>query len=169
MRLHIVRVAAFAICVVALGVCGCEIDNGTGDATTPEPPPIDACALLTPEDAQAVLGIGAGRMTSFAEDELGKDPGYCAYSTGAGVPPDVLSLQVRRYPSAERAAGALRAVESVLDAEPVPGLGDGAYFGQGQLHVKKGNLQLTITIHAPHVANPYAAAQELARKALARL
>ncbi len=159
--------ALAAALIAAAGALGC--DDGSGDRAAPQPPPIDACALLTPDDARAVLGVGAGRMTSFAEDELGKDPGSCAYSTGAGSPPDMLSLQVRRYPSEDRAAGALRAVESVLDARPVPGLGDGAYFGQGQLHVRKGAVQLTITVHAPQVANPYAAAQQLARKALARL
>ncbi len=157
-------------CAVLALVFAC--DDGTGDATSPKPPAtpaIDACALLTLDDAAAVLGRGTGRMTSIAEDELGRDPSSCSYSAGATTPPDVLSLQVRRHRSPERAERALRSVQSLLDAEPVEGLGDGAIFGNGQLHVRKGALQITITVHAPQVGNPYAAARQLAGKALARL
>jgi hypothetical protein len=155
-----------ALVLLALAL-GC--DDGTGDATTPATPAIDACVLLTLDDAAAVLGRGTGRMSSFAEDELGRDPSSCAYSSGATTPPDVLSLQVRRHRSPERAERALRSVASFLRAEPVPGLGDGACFGNGQLHVRKGPLQITVTVHAAQVADPYAAAVQLAGKALARL
>lgn len=164
-RLRLPSLVAIAAGVL-LAITGC--DKGEDDAAAAEPPAIDACELVTMDDARAVLGIGAGQMTSFAEDELGRDPGYCAYSSG-GTPPDVLSIQVRRHRSPERAESALRSVRSALRAEPVEGLGDGACFGMGQLHVRQGATQITITVQAPQVDNPYAAARGLAEKALGRL
>ncbi|MGH9381597.1 MAG: hypothetical protein ACRD2Z_13420, partial [Thermoanaerobaculia bacterium] len=97
--------------------CGGEEET----ARVPQPP-LDACQLFQPEDAKAVLKATPGLMQSVAEDELGRDLTVCAYSTGR-IPPDIASLKLHRYDSAERAERALRAVASTLDGEEVPALG----------------------------------------------
>ena len=87
---------------------------------------------------------------------MGRDLTVCAYSAGYSSPPDIASLKIHRHRSAERAEGTLDSVVSTLRGREVPGLGDGAVWveGMGQLHVRRGALQLTVTVHAPQVDRP---------------
>ena len=156
--------------LAALAVAGCGGGEEGAEPAAATGPELDACQLFQPDDAEAVLQGNVGLMQSIAEDELGRDLTVCAYSTG-GVPPDLASLKLHRHRSAERAERALGSVGSVLGGEEAAGLGEGAVWAPrvGQLHVRRSTLQLTVTVQAPQVTDPYAAAREVARKALARL
>jgi len=134
-------------------------------------PPLDACQLFGPNDAKAVLKGNVGLMQSMAEDAMGRDLTVCAYSAGYASPPDIASLKIHRHRSAERAEGTLDSVASTLRGREVPELGDGAVWAErmGQLHVRRGSLQLTVTVQAPQVTDPFAAARGIAETVLSRL
>ncbi|HWW93767.1 MAG TPA: hypothetical protein VN375_10405, partial [Vicinamibacteria bacterium] len=91
------------------------------------------------------------------------------------LPPKVVRLEVRVLPSAGDAEGQQRASESGLahiagGAQPIPGLGDGAFWVGGQLdqlHVVSGDTRLIFTVQV--AKDPAGAARRLATKALARL
>jgi hypothetical protein len=155
--------------VLGLVLAGC----GGYDEAQPAAagPPLDACQLFGPNDAKAVLKGSVGLMQSMAEDAMGRDLTVCAYSAGYSTPPDIASLKIHRHRSAERAEGTLDSVVSTLRGREVPGLGDGAVWVErmGQLHVRRGALQLTVTVQAPQVDDPFAAARGIAETALSRL
>ncbi|HEX9669364.1 MAG TPA: hypothetical protein VGC93_07745 [Thermoanaerobaculia bacterium] len=134
-------------------------------------PPLDACQLFGPNDAKVVLEGNVGLMQSVAEDAMGRDLTVCAYSAGYSTPPDIASLKIHRHRSPERAERTLGSVASTLRGREVPGLGDGAVWVErmGQLHVRRGALQLTVTVQAPQVPDPYAAARGIAETVLSRL
>ncbi|HEX5759918.1 MAG TPA: hypothetical protein VF121_12070 [Thermoanaerobaculia bacterium] len=153
---------------LAAAACGGGEEEGAGQAAAG--PPLDACQLFRPEDAKAVLEGNVGLMQSVAEDELGRDLNVCGYSTG-GAPADFAGLKLHHHRSAQRAERALGAAGSALGGEEAAGLGEGAVWAPrlGQLHVRRGSLQLTVTIQAPQVDDVYGAARQVARKALSRL
>jgi hypothetical protein len=136
-----------------------------------------ACELLAPADVQAVTREVSGSLSSTLDDAMGKDPGLCSYALGSGVPPRVISLAVRRAPSAEQAASqhqiaesGLRSLSSGAPFAEVTGLGDGAFWVGGQiaqLHVRRGDTLLIFTVQLDQ--EPLRAARALAGKALARL
>jgi hypothetical protein len=139
-------------------------------------PPPDACEVMTPADVEAVARDVSGSLSSTLEDAVGKDPSQCSYSLG-GTPPRVISLSLRRLPTAEQAASQQQAAESGLrslgagaSVEEVPGLGDDAFWVGGQidqLHVRRGDTLLNFTVQLDK--EPLRAARTLAGKALARL
>jgi hypothetical protein len=146
--------------------------SGGGAAALP-----GACELLTLADVQAVAREVSGSLSSTLDDAVGKDPGQCSYALGSGVPPRMISLAVRRAPSAEQAASqyqiaesGLRSLSSGASFEEVAGLGDGAFWVGGQidqLHVRRGDTLLIFTVQIDQ--EPLRAARTLAGKALARL
>ncbi|HVF58240.1 MAG TPA: hypothetical protein VNJ70_00265 [Thermoanaerobaculia bacterium] len=154
--------------VLGLVLAGCGGDDEAEPAAAG--PPLDACQLFGPNDAKVVLKDNVGLMQSMAEDAMGRDLTVCAYSAGY-TPPDIASLKIHRHRSAERAEGTLDSVASTLRGREVPGLGDGAVWVErmGQLHVRRGALQLTVTVQAPQVPDPFAAARGIAETALSRL
>jgi hypothetical protein len=131
---------------------------------------------MAPADVQAVARGVSGSLSSTLEDAVGKDPGQCSYSLG-GTPPRVISLSLRRLPTAEQAASQQQTAEAGLRSlaggaavEEVPRLGDGAFWVGGQidqLHVRRGDTLLTFTVQLDK--EPLHAARSLAEKALARL
>jgi hypothetical protein len=170
------------LCVaLLLAACGqggggkAAAPGATATPPTPPTPPIDACALLTPEDVRSLTSEASGSLSSTLDDERGRDPSQCVYTVGSDLPPKVISLQVRQADGAGRAAALHRAAESGLDSlaggtQPVPGLGDGAFWVGGkldQLHVLAGSRQLIFSVQIDK--DPLPAARGLAAKALARL
>jgi hypothetical protein len=161
-----------------LAACGQPAGSGSGKgqgASAAPASPIDACALMPPEDVRKLTGDVSGSLSSTLDDAVGRDPSQCVYTLGSDLPPKVISLQVRQAENAERAAKLHRAAESGLASlaggtQPVPGLGDGAFWVGGkldQLHVLAGNRQLIFTVQIDQ--DPERAARELAVKALQRL
>jgi hypothetical protein len=144
-----------------------------GAAAAPLP---DACHVMTLADVQEVAPEVSGSLSSTLEDAVGRDPGQCSYSLG-GMPPRVISLSLRRLPSAELAASqqqiaasGLRSLGAGAAVEEVPGLGDDAVWVGGQidqLHVRRGTDLLIFTVQLDK--EPLRAARSLAGKALARL
>jgi hypothetical protein len=142
-------------------------------ATSPLP---DACELLTAEDVQTVTREVSGSLSSTLEDAVGKDPTQCSYSLG-GVPPRLISLSVRHFPSADEAASQQRIAESGLRSiaagapvEELPHLGDGTFWVGGQidqLNVRRGDTLLVFTVQLDK--DPLAAGRTLAGKVLTRL
>jgi hypothetical protein len=189
--LRAARLAAVLALAVALAVAaacgqgggakagGRPAAGGGGPATggtSPGAPLPDACEVMTPADVQAVARDVSGSLSSTLEDAVGKDPSQCSYSLG-GTPPRVISLSLRRLPSAEQAASGQQAAESGLRSlgagatvEEVPRLGDDAFWVGGQidqLHLRRGDTLLIFTVQLDK--EPLRAARTLAGKALARL
>ncbi|HVR08979.1 MAG TPA: hypothetical protein VMW75_13100, partial [Thermoanaerobaculia bacterium] len=128
------------------------------------------------EDVQAVSREVSGSLSSTLEDAVGKDPTQCSYSLG-GNPPRLISLSLRRAPSAAQAASRQQTAESGLRSlsagapvEDLPHLGDGAFWVGGQidqLNVRRGDTLLVFTVQLDKA--PLPAALALAGKALSRL
>lgn len=154
---------------------------GCGAGARPDPDAdlqINACALFSAEDAQAVAGDTLAVMSSTMEDARGHNPFECIYNTGTLEQPRILSLLVRRNRNADaakalqgssRAPLAAMAGGKVMD---VPGLGDGALWFGGklqQLHVLAGSRQLVVTVQSPDGSDQLATARQIASRAVARL
>jgi hypothetical protein len=149
--------------------------NASSAARAASPLP-DACELLTAEDVQTVTREVSGSLSSTLEDAVGKDPTQCSYSLG-GVPPRVISLSLRRSPSADQAASqqqiaesGLRSISAGAPVEDLPHLGDGAFWVGGQidqLNVRRGDTLLIFTVQLDK--DPLRAGRALAEKALGRL
>jgi hypothetical protein len=156
---------------------GAPAARGSGPAGRAGGPLPDACELLAPADVEAVTREASGSLSSTLEDAVGKDPTQCSYSLGDDVPQRMISLSLRRAPSAEAAASRQRAAESGLRSiaagAPVaelPRLGDGAFWIGGridQLNVRRGDALLVFTVQLDK--DPLGVARALAGKALERL
>lgn len=182
--------AALAACAAGVLCLACGQKGGTAaapaapaassgassSAASAARPLPDACELLTAEDVQTVTREVSGSLSSTLEDAVGRDLTQCSYSL-AGVPPRVISLSLRRSPSADQAASqqqiaesGLRAIAAGAPVEDLPRLGDGAFWVGGQidqLNVRRGDTLLVFTVQLDK--DPLRAANALAAKALARL
>src|SRR3954468_11096388 len=115
-------------------------------ASDPQPLKIDACALLTPEDAQRILGAPVRPVPSVA--------GGCAYETkpkGSESWQRNLALNVREYESAAQESSAwddLKVLRSLhpgrKNLEVVSGMGDEAYF---EMMPNRGAMEGTVIVH----------------------
>lgn len=159
-----------ALLVVAVGLSGCGEKADTGSTTAAAR--VQACELLTGEDAAAVLGEEVNQMSSMLSEAQGGDPSHCGYNAGSDTT-RLVSLEVRQADSAERARGRFESARSVLaGAEELQGLGDAAFWagrGVDQVHVLRGDLHLIITSRPGPEHDAKAAARTLAEKALGRL
>ena len=154
---------------------------GCGGGARPDPDAdlqINACALFSAEDAQAVAGDTLAVMSSTMEDAKGHNPFECIYNTGTLEQPRILSLLVRRNRNAEAAKALQASSRSPLAAMAggkvvdVPGLGDGAFWLGGklqQLHVVTGSRQLVVTVQSPDGSDQLPPARQIASRAVARL
>ncbi|MEO8505343.1 MAG: hypothetical protein ABI609_15715 [Acidobacteriota bacterium] len=139
--------------------------------------PIDACELLTldeadPQGADLLMPVG-----NAVDHSIGADSAKCAYGT-SDLPIQVVGMEVRRFADADAAksaqssaAGALRGMAGG-DLHSVEGLADGAVWAGGrlnQLHVLAGSTRLIVTVEVGDVARREGRARELARLALGRL
>jgi hypothetical protein len=166
-----------AACGQGGGAPAARGSSAAGTAGRAGGPLPDACELLAPADVEAVTRDASGSLSSTLEDAVGRDPTQCAYSLGGDVPPRMISLSLRRTPSAEQAASQQRAAESGLRSiaagapvEELPRLGDGAFWIGGridQLNVRRGDTLLVFTVQLDK--DPLGAARALAGKALERL
>lgn len=163
--------APLAVASVLLVACG-------GRPSAPAPPvEIDACELLTPREADSAAGESLQPMAGEVDAARGRHDVKCTYAT-LDVPPRLVSLEVRRFPTRAAAQGAQASTASYLRSlarglvEPVAGLGDGAVWAGAsvqQLHVLAGRLRLIVTVELGPEANRQAAARTIAERALERL
>jgi hypothetical protein len=164
--------APFLLAAFAAG-CGGGADSKSGPA-----PKLDACALFTEADVQAVAGDTLAALSSTIDEAKGRNPQECIYNSGSLDQPRILSLLIRPHGSAAAAKDFLASSRATLGSmsggkiEDVPGLGDGALWVGGriqQLHVIAGSQQLIITVQSPDGTDQLPHARQIATRVLQRL
>jgi hypothetical protein len=162
----------FLLAALAAG-CG-----GTADSRPDPALKLDACALFTEQDAQAVAGDTLAALSSTMDEAKGRNPLECIYNAGTLDQPRILSLLLRPHRSASAAKDFLASSRSTLSSmsggkvEDVAGLGDGALWVGGriqQLQVVAGSEQLIITVQSADGTDQLSRARQIATRVLARL
>lgn len=172
---HPLRLAATAAMIALAAACTPSQRSLQAAALAAK---IKACDLFPQEEAEKVSHESVARMTSTLEDAGHPDPAACVYNSGTLDQPRLLSLVVRNVNDAESAARV--EADSLfylrrLAGKPVlhiRGLGDGAVWAGGklqQLHVRRGPVQLLVTVQSPDGSEQLAEARTIASLALARL
>ena len=166
----IVIFATVMLAWFALAACGDDVnDNGgdNGDAPTEagdgeESARIDACALITQDEADAVLGAATG------EPVRGDTPpvNSCAYQAEGF---DSISVTVVTHTDKAEAERAFLTAIDINDYPEIEGLGDRAYNAQpiGDVTVLVGRYELGVDVSGPE--NDLEAAQDLAETAIGRM
>jgi hypothetical protein len=140
------------------------------------PEKIEACSLFPFEEAEALAGAAVATISSTLDDAVGRDTKQCAYNAGSIEQPQILSLEVRPAKTvreAERRQDSSRSFLGTLargQLQDVAGVGDAAYWAGGpvgQLHTRKGAVNLVVTIQAGK--DPLAAAKLVAQRAFDRM
>lgn len=156
-----------------LGACGAPPQEPPAPAQAAGQ--IDACRLFPQSEAAAIAGESVNFRTSVLGEASGRDPALCAYNSGTGEPPKILSLKVTQAASSEAARRLLDTSRSLLrGARPqeVAGVGDGAFWAGSnlqQLHAVAGNLHLVVTIQLQDGGDHREHARGVAQKAVTRL
>jgi len=123
---------------------------------------IDACALITREEAEAVLG------TATREPVRGDTPtiNSCAYQTERF---DVVSVSVITYADKAEAENVHQSAIDINNYPEIEGLGDRAYNAQpiSDVTVLVGRYQLGVDVSGPK--NELEVARDLAETAIGRL
>lgn len=162
----VVLVALLALAVLA----GC---GGSGSKASA----VDACGLITPADAQELLGGPVKAPENPISGEGTAIVTSCKYRAESADLNNV-TLIVRRLDTQDAAKQDFdqfkKDTESKLSVTPdeVSGIGDAAFWIGGalnQLAVLKGRDQLLISVNNPQAASQLEASRALAGKALARL
>lgn len=159
-----------------LAGCGGASDSEPQAEETPTPP-INACALLTFDEAQAIAGEPVAGLSSTLDDARGRDPSQCVYNAGTLEAPRILGVNVRQFPSARVAKRTFEASKSYLDnlgggkLVEVPGLGEDAVWVGAkiqQLHVLRRDVVLIITSQG-QPGKDIEAAKKIAAQAVQRI
>ena len=176
MRCRARAVGFLALAAGAL-LAGCRAETLPGDSL-PTPAELDACALLPYEEAVHELGgLDVAPARGVLDAPRGAEFARCSYAIGR-KPEVVLFLEARRLKSAVRARAQLDSSRRLLDKmsrgdlETVPSIGDAALWAGGeltQLHVAWRDLRLIVGVSAGSNPQRRAAAEHVARRALARL
>jgi len=165
----VIRHSALALLAVA-AACGPA-------AKVSERPPINACELLTLDEADPNGANVLAPVGNAVDQSVGTEIAKCAYGT-ADLPVRVVSLEVRRFRDAGAAQSAQRAARGMLrglageEPRAEEGVGDDAAWAGGrldQLHAQAGDLRLIVSIEVGDEATREARAKEIAVRALARL
>ncbi len=159
-----------------LVACGASREEPPAPAAPPlTAGQIDACRLFPQSEAAAIAGESVNFRTSVLGEASGRDPALCAYNSGTGEPPKILSLKVTQAASPEAARRLLDTSRSLLrGARPaeVPEVGDGAFWAGSnlqQLHAVAGNLHLVVTVQLQDGGDHREQAREVAERAVTRL
>jgi len=161
------RVAVASIALLGLLACGFGPSNEGADppaAAGDDPALPDPCQLLTPEEIGAVQGgptdpgvAGSGQARGHRACVFGQQ------NDGRITTITVFAGDQTRFDE-ERDVVALN-----FPVEDIPGLGDAAFIGASVLHVRKGELIMTLFVGSPNETEPRQNALALAPKALARM
>jgi hypothetical protein len=158
-----------------LGACNPGSDPREAHAFR-APDKIEACLLFPFEEAQAIAGTSVATISSTYDDAVGRDTKMCAYNAGSIEAPQILSLEVRPAKTVREAERRQESGRSFLGTlskgqiKDVSGVGDAALWAGGtvnQLHVRKGAVNLVVTIQAGQ--DPLGGAKLAAERAFARL
>jgi hypothetical protein len=122
------------LAVVALAACG----KPSSETAVAKPPDerklLNACLLLTPEEADEAAGHAVDMLASPLDTTIGVDTVKCSYGV-LGPPLRLVSIEVRRLKSPTRHAP-LRAARPPCGGwrsarEPVAALGEAAFWAGG--------------------------------------
>ena len=171
------RAAPALLAVLALAACG----GPPADTAAPKPPDerklINACLLLTPEEADEAAGHVVDMLASPLDTTIGVDTVKCSYGI-LGPPLRLVSVEVRRLPSRQRARSAYEGSEATMrrlavgQVEPLAGLGDAAFWAGGrvqQLHALRADLVVLVAVELNEEGRRRQIAETIARRAIERL
>jgi hypothetical protein len=137
---------------------------------------LDACALLTKEDAESFLGEGVGAPATTHTEAMGNTVTQCRYSASSGN--KRVGLLLRQAATADEAAKIFRQARdsakelSGVEPQMIEGLGESAYWTGGslkQLNVLQGDAWLIVTTSPGNGTDPLEASKGVSRKILARM
>lgn len=173
--------------LLLLAACGGGGEESTASAQqtqtpagTPKPPGsgIDPCALVTKEDAEAILGSPVDEPKRQTLDPFET----CIYSAGTLAKGVQLLVGSDVYTTDSGFDDAMESAARSLGVEPnpIPGLGDKAYWLAGSLWVLKGNITFNLMVLTPELTDPQrdeevreqealSATTDLAKKVLLRI
>jgi hypothetical protein len=125
---------------------------------------VDACELVTREEAEAVLGVSVGEPTREDVPPIGA----CSYETADF---DSVSIAVVTFEDADQAEEVLQMAIDINDYPEISGLGDGAYDSRPiyDVTVRKGRYELSIDVSLEGGEADFETAKELAATAVERL
>jgi len=170
--------AALAVLsLVSLAAC-----NSSSSVDVPVKPPdqrklLNACLLLTPEEADEAAGHTVDALASPLDVAIGVDTVKCSYGE-LGPPLKLISLEARRLPTTARARSAYEGSEDTMrrlavgKVETIDGLGEAAFWAGGQvqqLHALRGDLVLLVAVELGDEAKRRQIAETIARRALERI
>jgi hypothetical protein len=173
-RASIITAGALLV-LSALAACGGDDDAPTGTVAVTEEQPtkaeagigeasagIDACALITQDEADAVLGTATGEPVRDDTPPINA----CAYGTESF---DVVSVTIVTYADKAEAEDAYQMAIDINDYPEIEGLGDRAYNAQpiGDVTVLVGRYELGVDVSGPE--NDLEVARKLAAAAIGRL
>ena len=173
--IYSMRVMLMLSVLVMLAGCGSSKTDGAGGKKLAGK--VDACALLTKDDAEAILGGNVNAPTTNNAEQGGTVVSQCHYSSIAGGTVKQVGVLARQSPTADearqtfqRAQGASKDL-SGTEAQKIAGLGDDAYWTGGklaQLNVLKDNVWLIVTAN-PGQGDRLEASKTAANKILAHI
>jgi hypothetical protein len=177
----VARQALLAL-AAALALIGCGRDAAAPPAPDPRAdlpaPDLFACELLSNAEAEAIAGEPLDQLSTPLDAEVSHRAAKCSWGVGQRAPVRVISLEVRRFESPERAR---RAQQIAVDAlrrfareglAEIAGLGDQAVWAGPalwQLHAVAGDLRLIATVELGDEPRRREAAEGIVRRALERL
>ena len=133
---------------------------------TPEPSAgeIDPCALVTKEEAEAIVGESLGDPLVTITELLAT----CLYST---LDFDSVYVGVLIYDSEDNAEGGFEVALDINDYPEVEGIGDRAYDSRplGDITVLKGKYELSVDVSVEDTDADFETAKDVAAKAVDRL
>lgn len=163
-----------AVLVMLVGCSGSKTDSAGGKKPIGK---VDACALLTKDDAEAALGGSVNAPTTNNIEQGGTVVSQCHYSSMSGSTIKQVGVLARQSPTADEARQAFQraqgAAKDLSGTEPqkIAGLGDDAYWTGGnlaQLNVLKDNVWLIVTAN-PGQGDRLEASKAAANKVLAHM
>jgi len=125
---------------------------------------LDACELVTREEAEAVLGAPVGEPTREDVPPISA----CSYDTADF---DSVSVAVVTFEDADQAEEVLQMAIDINDYPEISGLGDGAYDSRPiyDVTVRKGRYELSLDVSLEGGDADFEAAKGLAATAVDRL
>ena len=132
---------------------------------------IDACSLLTKAEVEAVVGGAAEAPTQTETMYGGKSCTYMAATTSIAAP----TVQVLIWPQAytmKQLQEGLKENAGVSSFQPVPGVGEEAYWTSDTLYVRRGNVIFSVAaanLKQQPSGTSLEVSKDLAQKAIQRI
>ena len=125
---------------------------------------IDPCALVTKEEAEAIIGESLGDPLETITELLAS----CLYSTPDF---DSVNVDVLIYDDEDQAEGGFELALDINDYPEVEGIGDRAYDSRpiGDITVLKGKYELSVDVSVEGGEADFETAKDVAAKAVDRL